>query len=167
MREIELQYYVSAFNTVKKLEKESSEVRDYLFNLKFLKTIDRNTIDALKMELDEKDFEDLMKVADVSPRFQSVSSSGIESNERKKIVLDAGLIEEFQKVLNRGESSISCKVDLWDFLQKEVWIEVKYSVVRILDLDHRMLCTISGRPNFSERIANRVGLQIIRNRSSF
>lgn len=108
-----------------------------------------------------------MKVADVSHSQKSIPSSSIDYNERKKIVLDANLIEEFQKVLNRGESSISCKVDLWDFLQKEVWIEVKYSVVRIFDLEHQMLCTISGRPNFSEKIANRVGLKIIRNRASF
>lgn len=159
MRETELLYYTDAFQSIKRLERESSDVREYLMNMRFLKTIDPTTIQSLRGMLDEK------SIAEIEEISQSVKKNTREikveeKNSQKKIKLSAEIIEEFEFVIKNGETSIICNTNLWDYLLEEVWLELKYSVARISDLEGETLCVISGRPNFVELIANITGLEI-------
>lgn len=160
MRETELLYYVDAFKSVKRLERESSDVREYLMNMRFLKTLDLQGIDALKDILDEKSIVEISEICQYNSKTATQETKMGEKNNQKKIKLDAKLIEEFESIINNGETSIVLNVNLWDYLLEEVWLELKYSVARISDLNGNTLCAISGRPNFVELIASMTGLEI-------
>lgn len=159
MRETELLYYVDAFQGIKRLERESSDVREYLMNMRFLKTIDPTTIQALKGMLDEKSIAEIEEISQSAKKITKEAKVE-EKNSQKKIKLSAEIIEEFESVIKNGETSIICNANLWDYLLEEVWLELKYSVARISNLEGESLCAISGRPNFVELIANITGLEI-------
>lgn len=160
MREVELLYYADAFQSIKKLERESSDVREYLMNMRFLKTLDAQNIHALKNILDEKSIAEIAEICQSNIKIISENTKQETRNNQKQIKLSAELIEEFELIINNGETSIVLNANLWDYLLEEVWLELKYSVARISDLDGNTLCAISGRPNFVEHIANLTGLEI-------
>lgn len=160
MRETELLYYADAFQNIKRLEKESSDVREYLMNIRFLKTLDSQNIPALKNILDEKSIAEICEICESNSNAIQKEAKMEEKNNQRKIKLSAKIIEEFEQIINNGETSIVLNANLWDYLLEEVWIELKYSVARISDLNGNTLCAISGRPNFVEHIANLTELEI-------
>lgn len=160
MRETELLYYADAFQSIKRLERESSDVREYLMNMRFLKTLDSQSICALKRILDEESIEEIIEICQSNFKIIPHEAKMEVKNNQKKIKLSAKLIEEFELIINNGETSIISNANLWDYLLEEVWLELKYSVARISDLEGETLCAISGRPNFVEHIASITGLEI-------
>ncbi|WP_034583542.1 hypothetical protein [Helicobacter pametensis] len=158
MREVEAWCYIDAVEEIKRLEKESLEVREYLRNLRLLKTIDSQSLKTLEEVASEENFQEILKIAGKTMKEErqiSFYPSATKKNfkeRREIIVLTSPIIEEFDRVASNGTSSMEKGANLWDYRGEEVMIELKYSVVRLISLEGRMLFTVSGRPNFVEKI---------------
>lgn len=162
MRETKILYYADAFHNIKRLERESSDVREYLMNMKFLKTLEFQDIHALKSILDEEGIAEIIEICKFNSKTVLQEGKIENKSNQKQIKLSAELIEEFERPIKNGETSIIVNANLWDYLLEEVWLELKYSVARISDLDGNILCVIGGRPAFVEHIANLTGLEILK-----
>lgn len=159
MREVEVLCYIDAVESIKKLERESAEVRDYLRNLRLLKTIDSQSLNALKNIVNDEVFQEILQITgkslreENSPTFYPSSTKKDYKERREVIVLTAPIIEEFDRVARNGSSSMEKGANLWDYKGEEVMLELKYSVARLNTLEGRLLFSVSGRPNFVEKIA--------------
>lgn len=163
MRESEAMCYLDAYESVQKLERESKDVREYLRNIRLLKTIDSQSLQVLKGMVDEEMIEEIMKITGKraedtlsgnSSAFLAPRRSNRGVGMREKIILTAKIIEKFDWVASNGVSSMKKNANLWDYHNEEVILELKHSVARIMDLDGRNLFTVSGRVGFREKIAH-------------
>lgn len=158
MREVEAWCYIDAIEEIKRLEKESLDVREYLRNLRLLKTIDSQALKTLEKVASEENFQEILQITGKTMREEKQISfypSATKKNykeRREVIVLTAPIIEEFDRVASNGSSSMEKGANLWDYRGEEVILELKYSVARLTTLEGRLLFSVSGRPNFVEKI---------------
>lgn len=158
MREVEAWCYIDAIEEIKRLEKESLDVREYLRNLRLLKTIDSQALKTLEKVASEENFQEILQITGKTMREEKQISfypSATKRNykeRREVIVLTAPIIEEFDRVASNGSSSMEKGANLWDYRGEEVILELKYSVARLTTLEGRLLFSVSGRPNFVEKI---------------
>lgn len=159
MREGEVLCYVDAMESIKRLERESSEVREYLRNLRLLKTIDSQALKTLEKVASDEEFQEILKITgktpreEIQPSFYHLATKKNYKERREVIVLSSPIIKEFDKVASNGSSSMEKGANLWDYQGEEVMLELKYSVARLCTLEGRLLFSVSGRPNFVEKIA--------------
>lgn len=159
MREVEAWCYIDAIEEIKRLEKESLDVREYLRNLRLLKTIDSQALKTLEKVASEENFQEILQITGKTMREEKQISfypSATKKNykeRREVIVLTAPIIKEFDRVASNGSSSMEKGANLWDYRGEEVILELKYSVARLSSIDGIFLFSVSGRPNFCEKIA--------------
>ncbi len=111
MREVEAWCYIDAIEEIKRLEKESLDVREYLRNLRLLKTIDSQALKTLEKVASEENFQEILQITGKTMREEKQISfypSATKKNykeRREVIVLTAPIIEEFDRVASNGTSS--------------------------------------------------------------